>query len=107
MFQFYRVLKPEFRRPPSEFSQGYAIAEGIMDPPHAGRSRTDVQGGIEKPLVVAIAGPEHHPVLAQRHRPPVPICCRMTDGKVVMALFRSLSTRGRGTSSKALRSGFA
>jgi hypothetical protein len=45
-----------------------AVAEDIVDPSQGARRRVDLDPGIQKLLIIAVAGPEHDPVLAERDR---------------------------------------
>jgi hypothetical protein len=37
-----------------------------MDPSHLARRRINLDPGVQEPLIIAVAGPEHDPVLTER-----------------------------------------
>jgi hypothetical protein len=39
-----------------------------VDPSHLARSRINVDPGVQEPLIIAVAGPEHDPVLTEGDR---------------------------------------
>jgi len=50
-----------------EGGDGDRIAKWVVDPPDL-RGGFDHQAGVEKAKVMAVARPEHQPVVAERHR---------------------------------------
>ena len=50
-----------------------AIAERVVDPVEMGRLGRDAKPRVDQPLVIAVARPEHHAVLAERDRPAVAV----------------------------------
>jgi hypothetical protein len=60
------ALEPQLGCLFGEPRNGNTVSEDIVDPAHCAWSRINVDPGIQEPLIVAIAGPEHDPVLAER-----------------------------------------
>jgi hypothetical protein len=64
-----------------EIRHGHAVAEYIVQPAHVGRLWRDTHLRFKQFLVVAVARPEHQPVLTKRHRPPVAVSRDVADGE--------------------------
>jgi hypothetical protein len=65
VFQRDIALDPKASRIPGEVRDRNAIVENVVNPAHALRSGFDVEGCLEKPLIIAVARAEHHPMLSQ------------------------------------------
>jgi hypothetical protein len=59
------ALEPQLGCLFGEPRNGNTVSEDIVDPAHCAWSRINVDPGIQEPLIVAIAGPEHDPVLTE------------------------------------------
>jgi hypothetical protein len=56
-----------------------AVPERVMDPPQSGGLGRNCQVGMEQPLIEAVAGTKHQPMLAQPEGLFVPILCHVTN----------------------------
>jgi hypothetical protein len=59
----------------------HAIPEDIEHPAERGRLGIYIEGRLDQPLVVAVAGPKHDPVFAERDRTPIPVDRSVADGE--------------------------
>src|SRR6185295_8468410 len=64
-----------------ETDDRHMIAEEILRPGDVARRRCDVERDVEHLLVVVVARPQHHAMLAEGHRPPVMIGRDVPDGE--------------------------
>ena len=78
-----RTVEAQFRRAAGKPRQRDAISEYVVNPAQVGRLRGNDEIGVEQPLVVAVPRPQHHAVLAERHRLLVPVGRHMMDGEEV------------------------
>ncbi len=62
------AFKAQLLRPAGEPSDRDAVAEDIVHPTKRGGFGSDDQPGVEQPLVIAVARPQHHAVLAKGDR---------------------------------------
>jgi hypothetical protein len=65
VFQRDIALDPKASRIPREVRNRNAIVEDVVNPAHALRSGFNIEGRVEKPLILAVARAEHHPMLSQ------------------------------------------
>jgi hypothetical protein len=59
------ALDPKASRISREVHNRNAIVEDVVNPAHASGTGLDIEGRLEKPLIVAVARAEHHPMLSQ------------------------------------------
>ena len=59
------ALEPKLGRLVREARDGDAVAEDIVDPPQSARRGIYLDPGVEEPLIIAVARPEHDPVLTE------------------------------------------
>src|SRR5689334_16606091 len=81
MVETDRALEPQFLSPAREAGDRDAIAEDVVDPAQLGWFWRDHEPRLEQLLVVAVARPEHHPMLAKRDRLLVGIGRHVPDGQ--------------------------
>ncbi len=62
------VFDPQFERFALEGRDGDAVVEHVVYPAKPMRPRLNGETGAKEPLVVAVPGPQHHPVLAEPNR---------------------------------------
>src|SRR5258708_3497505 len=80
MVQGDRADEAELARPPREASDGHAIAEDVVNPAQIGGLGRDLDLRLQQLLVIAVARPEHDPMLAQRHGLSIAVDGRMSHG---------------------------
>ena len=71
------TLEAQLRCPAGKAGNRHAIAKHVVHPADIGRFRSDREPGVEQLLIVAVARPQHHAVLAEGNRLLVAV-----DGKV-------------------------
>ena len=99
---------PQVRRGALEAGDGDGIAEHVVEPTQLGRSGVDVDPRVEQLLIIALARPDHQPVLAERHRLAIGVGRDMRDRQGRASGFRKCSqqtnpNRPRSSTRKALR----
>ena len=73
------TFKPQFGRSPLKPRQRDTVAEWVMDPVDADRLRSDQKARVDQPLVIAVAWPEHHAVLAEGDRLSIEVSGNVAD----------------------------
>ena len=79
MIESDRAVEAQHVVPPLEARQRDAVAEHVVQPAQRDRLRLDDQPRLDQPLIVAVARPEHHAMLAERDRLAVAIGRDVTD----------------------------
>src|SRR5437868_2871493 len=68
MFESHNTFETELARGSLKGSDRNGVVERVVEPTQTGRLRTNRESGSNEPEIVALAGPEHHSMLAQTHR---------------------------------------
>src|SRR6516164_702557 len=79
MFHSYRTLKAQLACSCVELRQCYTITERVVNPADTDRLWGDGQPGVDQSLIVAVAWPKHHAMLAKCDTPPITVRGDMTN----------------------------